>query len=52
MLTQPLFRYNELRWQKKIEPLKYEEARKTYLRDVENVRIRQCRISSVWLLHR
>jgi outer membrane protein TolC len=36
-LTQPLFRYNELRWQKKIEPLKYEEARKTYLRDVENV---------------
>jgi outer membrane protein TolC len=39
MLTQPLFRYNELRWQKKIEPLKYEEARKTYLREVENVRI-------------
>jgi outer membrane protein TolC len=36
-LTQPLFRYNELRWQKKIEPLKYEEARKTYLSDVENV---------------
>ncbi len=36
-LTQPLFRYNELKWQKKIEPLKYEEARKTYLRDVENV---------------
>lgn len=36
-LTQPLFRYNELRWQKKIEPLKYEEARKTYLRDIENV---------------
>jgi outer membrane protein len=38
-LTQPLFRYNELRWQKKIEPMKYEEARKTYLRDVENVRM-------------
>ena len=36
-LTQPLFRYNELRWQKKIEPLKYEEARKGYLRDIENV---------------
>ncbi len=36
-LTQPLFRYNELRWQKKIEPLKYEEARKTYLSNVENV---------------
>jgi outer membrane protein TolC len=39
VLTQPLFRYNELKWQKKIEPLKYEEARKTYLREVENVRI-------------
>jgi outer membrane protein len=39
MLTQPIFRYNELRWQKKIEPMKYEEARKAYLRDVENVRI-------------
>ncbi len=38
-LTQPLFRYNELRWQKKIEPLKYEEARKKYLSDVENVHI-------------
>jgi outer membrane protein TolC len=36
-LNQPLFRYNELKWQKKIEPLKYEEARKTYLSDVENV---------------
>lgn len=36
-LTQPLFRYNELKWQKKIEPLKYEEARKSYLRDIENV---------------
>ncbi|MDZ7634238.1 MAG: TolC family protein [Bacteroidales bacterium] len=38
-LTQPLFRYNELRWQKKIEPLKYEEARKKYLSEVENVNI-------------
>lgn len=39
MLTQPIFRYNELKWQKKIEPIKYEEARKTYLRDLENVRM-------------
>lgn len=38
-LTQPLFRYNELKWQKKIEPLKYEEARKTYIQDVENVHL-------------
>ncbi len=39
VLSQPIFRYNALRWQKKIEPLKYEEARKTYLSDVENVHL-------------
>jgi len=39
VLSQPLFRYNALRWQKKIEPLKYEEARKTYLSNVENVHV-------------
>jgi outer membrane protein TolC len=38
-LTQPIFRYNELKWQKKIEPLRYEQARKTYLSDVEDVHI-------------
>ena len=30
-LTQPLFRYNPLKWQKKTEPLKYQAARKTFL---------------------
>ena len=39
-LTQPLFRYNELRWQKKIMPLQYEGARKTYLSDVEDVHLK------------
>ncbi len=38
-LTQPLFRYNALRWQKKIEPLRYEEAKKTYLSNVEDVHL-------------
>jgi len=38
-LTQPLFRYNALKWQKKIEPLKYEEAKKTYLSNVEDVHL-------------
>ncbi len=37
--SQPLFRYNNLKWQKRIEPLKYEEARKTYLEAVENVHL-------------
>ncbi len=36
-LMQPLFRYNELKWQKKIEPLKYEAARKTFLANIESV---------------
>ncbi len=36
-LTQPLFRYNSLRWQKKTEPLKYEVAKKTFLSNIEAV---------------
>ena len=36
-LTQPLFRYNELRWQKKTEPLKYAAAKQTFLSDIEGV---------------
>lgn len=39
-LTQPLFRFNELKWQKMIEPMKYQEARKQYLDDIENVHLR------------
>lgn len=39
-LTQPLFRFNELKWQKQIEPLRYEEAEKTYLSNIENVNLR------------
>jgi len=36
-LTQPLFRYNALKWQKKTEPLKYEAAKKTFLANIESV---------------
>ncbi|HAM10809.1 MAG TPA: hypothetical protein DCP74_11185, partial [Bacteroidales bacterium] len=36
-LTQPLFRYNPLKWQKKTEPLKYEAAKKTFLSNIESV---------------
>jgi outer membrane protein TolC len=38
--TQPINGYNPLRWEKKIEPLKYEEAKKTYIDDMESVAIR------------
>jgi outer membrane protein TolC len=36
-LTQPLFRYNALKWQKKTEPLKYEAAKMTFLSNIEAV---------------
>lgn len=35
--TQPLFRYNNLKWQKKIEPVRYEAAKRTFLSDIEMV---------------
>jgi len=42
-LVQPLFSYNELKWQKKIEPLKYEAAKKTYLSSMEDVNLKAVR---------
>lgn len=36
-LIQPIFRYNELRWEKKTEPLKFEAAKKTFLSNIESV---------------
>jgi len=35
--SQPINGYNSLKWDKKIEPLKYEEAKKTYLNAIEQV---------------
>jgi len=34
---QPINGYNAYRWKRKIEPLKYEEARRRYLQNMENV---------------
>ncbi|MGV3504636.1 MAG: TolC family protein [Adhaeribacter sp.] len=36
-LSQPLFGYNALAWNKKIEPLRYEESQKKYLEDRESI---------------
>jgi outer membrane protein len=36
-VTQPVFRYNSLKWQKKTEPVRYEQAKKRYLADIESV---------------
>lgn len=41
--NQPLFRFNELKWQKEIEPLRYEEAKKNYLANVEEVHLNAVR---------
>ena len=38
-ITQPIRKYNTLKWQKKIEPVKYDAARKTYLANIEGVHI-------------
>jgi len=36
-INQPIRQYNSLRWQTKIEPLKYETAKKTFLENIEAV---------------
>jgi outer membrane protein TolC len=36
-LSQSIFGLNEMKWDRKIEPLKYEEARRTYVENMESV---------------
>lgn len=43
-LRQPLFSYNDLRWAKKIEPLRYEESVKYYAQDLEEISITATRL--------
>ncbi|MBI9055679.1 MAG: TolC family protein [Bacteroidales bacterium] len=38
--SQPVLFYNEFRWQKKIEPLKYEEAKGDYISAMEDVALK------------
>jgi outer membrane protein TolC len=35
--TQPLFGFNQLKWKKKVEPLKYQEAKQTFIESMENI---------------
>ncbi|OQA01987.1 MAG: multidrug resistance outer membrane protein MdtQ [Bacteroidetes bacterium ADurb.Bin408] len=39
-INQPLFGYNAFRWERRIEPLRYEEARRQYIEDRENTAIK------------
>lgn len=36
---QPIFQYNAFKWERRIEPMKYEEAKKQYLENMEQVAI-------------
>lgn len=42
--VQPLFSYNRLKWDKKIEPEKYERAKREYLESMEDISIKAVRI--------
>lgn len=37
---QPLFQFNKLKWDKKIEPLKYQESRQQFISDMEEVAVK------------
>lgn len=36
-LIQPIFQYNSLRWDKRIEPLRYEESQREYFENLEEI---------------
>lgn len=39
-ISQPLFSYNPYKWERKIEPLRYQEAKKRYIEDLEAISVR------------
>jgi outer membrane protein len=39
-ISQPVLSYNDLKWQKKIEPLYFKEARRQYVQDEEDIHIK------------
>jgi outer membrane protein len=43
-LSQPLFRFNNLKWDNKIEPLKYDESRREYVEDLEQIGQSACNL--------
>ena len=38
--SQPIFAFNPFKWERKIEPLRFEEARKLYLESLEHISLR------------
>jgi outer membrane protein len=43
-INQPLFRFNDLRWNRKIEPLRYEESQRDYVEDLESISVTATRL--------
>jgi outer membrane protein len=39
-INQPVLSYNDLHWQKRIEPLYFKEARRQYVQDIENIHLK------------
>lgn len=39
LYTQPIFKFNSYRWDRKIKPLKYDQAKRKYLEDLEDINI-------------
>ncbi len=40
--SQPLWRYNPMKWDQKVEPLKYNESQQAYIESLEQISIRAC----------
>ena len=43
-LSQPLFGFNKFKWRSKLEPLKFEKAKKEYLLNLQNVNVKAVRL--------
>lgn len=43
-ISQPLFRYNDLRWNRKIEPLRYKESEKEFVENLESISVDATRL--------
>ncbi len=37
--SQPIFQFNAYKWERRLEPMRYEEAKKAYIEEMENVSI-------------
>jgi outer membrane protein TolC len=41
-IQQPLFQFNQLKWDRRIEPLKYAESKQEYIESMENISVTAC----------